>query len=158
MIRIRNATQDDIEPFKEVIKSSILVLCKDFYTPDQIKALLGQFPDFDLYAKWIDERVLIVAENNGVVIGFAQYTPELALIEAVHVEPSMARSGIGNMLVNAIEKVAMSQGASKISLESSLNAVEFYKKCGYQRKQSSSYLCKDGVTLETVSFEKVLNS
>ena len=92
MIRIRNATQDDIEPFKEVIKSSILVLCKDFYTPDQIKALLGQFPDFDLYAKWIDERVLIVAENNGVVIGFAQYTPELALIEAVHVEPSMARS------------------------------------------------------------------
>jgi histone acetyltransferase (RNA polymerase elongator complex component) len=61
-------------------------------------------------------------------------------------------------LVNAIEKVAMSQGASKISLESSLNAVEFYKKCGYQRKQSSSYLCKGGVTLETVSFEKVLNS
>ena len=99
MIRIRNATQDDIEPFKEVIKSSILVLCKDFYTPDQIKALLGQFPDFDLYAKWIDERVLIVAENNGVVIGVAQYTPELALIEAVHVEPSMARSGIGKMLV-----------------------------------------------------------
>lgn len=156
MIEIRKAVKDDIEQFKEVAKTSIMEFCKDFYAPDQINALLGQFPEHDLYSKWIEERVLIVAESNGRIVGFAQYNPDISHIEAVHVLPSYAFNGVGKRLVNKIEEIATSQGATKINLGSSLNAMSFYEKCGYKRKESSKYLCKNGVELETVTYEKII--
>jgi len=154
MINIRNAIQVDIEQFKVVIESSILAFCKDYYTTDQIDALLGQYPDAALYTKWIDDRVLIVAENENSVIGFAQYNPENNSVEAIHVSPKYACNGIGSKLVKKIEEIAKSQGADKITLGASLNAVDFYAKCGYRKKEITEYKCNNGITLKTVVYEK----
>ena len=40
MTHIRNAQENDIDKFKDIIEASILELCKDFYTQQQIEALL----------------------------------------------------------------------------------------------------------------------
>jgi len=98
----------------------------------------------------------VVAVYDGRIVGFAQYHPPDATIEAVHVLPRFGRQGIGKMLVQAIEVAARDQGATRITLGSSLNATDFYEKCGYTRKESCMFKCNDGVELRVVNFEKPL--
>jgi len=154
MVRIRDARQDDIDEFKEVVSSSVTELCKGYYTPVQLEALLGQYPGRDVYTKWLKDRVLIVAIDENDIVGFAQFDPSLSSIEAVHVSPKHAGRGIGRNLVNEIEKKARSLGICKVTVDSSLNAVAFYSKCGYLRKGPGKYRCKSGIELETEMFEK----
>jgi hypothetical protein len=71
MTNVRRAVETDISYFKKVVEQSILELCKDSYTEEQIGALLKQYPGPVLYRKWISERVLLVAEKEGEIVGFA---------------------------------------------------------------------------------------
>jgi len=153
---IRRAVVGDIDEFKDVVVKSVLELCKDYYSPEQLNSLLAQYPNRDIYQRWIHERVLVVAEHDGRIVGFAQYHPPDASIEAVHVLPRFGGQGIGKMLVQEIEAVAREQGAARITLGSSLNATDFYEKCGYGRKDSCMFRCNDGVELKVVNFEKSL--
>ena len=156
MIDVRRATVHDIEQLKNLVIASVLELCKEHYTPKELQSLLAQYPRRELYEKWIDERVLVVAEYKGTIVGFAQYFPQDSSIEAVHVSPGHAKQGIGQMVVARMEEIARHQGAKKITLSSSLNAIGFYEKCGYIRKDSGKFWCNDGVELGVVNFEKEL--
>lgn len=155
---IRKVTKEDIESFQNVIKDSIIELCKEYYSSEQIEALLGQFPSGQVYEKWMNERLLLVAEESGNIVGFAQYSPNISLIEAVHVAPSNACKGIGRKLVEAIEDSALEYGKDKIAVESSMNATQFYEKCGYKQIKASKYKCKNNVELDVVSYEKIFSS
>lgn len=158
MISTRRAHSGDIDDFKNVIAESILGLCKGHYTPEELQSLLAQYPSRDLYEKWLHERVLVIAEDEGKIVGFAQYFSPDSSIEAVHVLPDYAKRGIGKMLVALIEESARAQGAKRIALGSSLNAVGFYERCGYSRKENSTFKCNNGVELSVVNFEKQLCS
>ena len=88
----------------------------------------------------------------------AQYSPNISSIEAVHVDPSKACKGVGRKLVEAIEGFAVVLGKDKITLESSINAIQFYEKCGYKQIKASKYTCKNDVELDVVTYEKVFSS
>ena len=145
---------DDIHSSKEVVRSSILELCKNHYSTNEMSSLLEQYPDKDIYKAWLDKRVLLVAEDDNQIVGFAQYHPANKSIEAVHVLPDHTNQGIGKNLIKKIEEIAKEQGARKISLGSSLNAEKFYEKCGYLRKEPGKYQCSNGVELDIVVYEK----
>jgi len=157
-ITTRRATAEDIDEFKDVVVDSVLELCNGHYTPEQLQSLLAQYPHREVYGSWIHERVLLVAESEGEIIGFAQYYPPNNSIEAVHVASRIGRHGVGKMLVVSIEEVARNQGAQRIWLDASLNATEFYEKCGYSRIGAGTFKCNDGAELEVVRYEKVLCS
>ena len=116
----------------------------------------AQYPGRESYEKWNHERVLVVSEHENQIVGFAQYYPPNNSIEAVHVLPNFAKQGVGKKMVAKIEEIAKIQEACKIILGSSLNAVGFYEKCGYVRKENSQFKCNDGVLLEVVNYEKEL--
>ena len=158
MTTTRMASADDIADVKNVIAESIRALCKDHYTPEQLTSLLTQYPRREVYEKWLCERILVVAEQEGKIVGFAQYYPPDNSIEAVHVLPSHAKHGVGKMLLALIEEIASNQGTQQISLGSSLNAVGFYEKCGYVRKAGGTFKCNDGVELGIVNYEKKLGN
>ena len=99
---------------------------------------------------------LVVAEDEGKIVGFAQYFPPNSSIEAVHVLPSHVKRSVGKILVRRIEDIARNQGAERITLGSSLNAVGFYAKCGYVEKKNDTFKCNDGVELGVMNFEKTL--
>lgn len=158
MVNIRRAEVDDIEHFKEVVESSITVLCKDHYSQDQINGLLKQYPVPELYKRWLNERILLVAEKDSKIVGFAQFDPAIAAIEAVHVLPECTHLGIGRRLVEEIENIASAMNIKRIVLESSINADKFYAKCGYVRKGLAKFTCNNGVELKTVTYEKQLHA
>ena len=158
MVTTRLARSEDIDDFKNVVVESIHELCKWHYAPEELESLLAQYPGRDLYEKWLHERVLVVAEVEGKIVGFAQYFPPNSSIEAVHVLPAYAKRGIGKMVVALIEEIARTQGAKRITLGSSLNAVGFYEQCGYSRKETGTFKCNNGVELDVVNYEKQLCS
>lgn len=158
MIITRKANSADIDGIKKVVNESVLELCKNHYTAEELQSLLAQYPSRQLYEKWLHERVLVVAEHEGKIIGFAQYFPPDSSIEAVHVLPAYVKKGVGKMVMVLIEEIAKTQGAKKITLGSSLNAVGFYEKCGYSKKGISTFKCNNGVELGVINFEKQLHS
>ena len=156
MIRIQDASADDIAAFKQVVEASVRLLCNACYTPVQIAALLGHYPAAEVYRKWLSQRVLIVAKDGECVVGFAQFNPATASIEAMHVSPVHVGKGIGRRLTQCLEDKARALGFDTIRVVSSLNAAAFYAKCGYVAQARGVYRCNNGVELDAVPFEKQL--
>lgn len=59
--------------------------------------------------------------------------PSLATIEDVVSAPRKRGSGIGRIVVEAVEEVALRQGVIELNLESSLLAAPFYKHLDYDQ-------------------------
>ena len=89
----------------------------------------------------------MVAEDEGRIVGFAQYFPPNSSIEAVHVLPGFVKRCVGKTLVGLIEDITRNQGAERVTLGSSLIVVGFYAKCGYVVKENGTIKCNDGVEL-----------
>lgn len=79
----------------------------------------------------IERQAVLVEEVNESVVAFGQLNPETAFIEAVYVSPTQSRQGIGLKILRALESMAAQHGITALTLEASLNAVEFYRRAGY---------------------------
>ena len=94
-----------------------------------------------------------MAEKNGEIVGFAsRYKDE---VRAVYVHPN--GRGLGFALLNAVHREAVTQDITKLRLSASLNAVSFYEAMGYRRLRASTVPCPNGVKLEAVQMEKILD-
>ncbi len=85
----------------------------------------------DTYYAAIELKTVLVEEVNESVVAFGQLNPKTAFIEAVYVSPRHSRQGIGLKILRALEAMAAKHGITAITLEASLNAVEFYRRAGY---------------------------
>ena len=74
-----------------------------------------------------------VAVRESAVAGFGHLVPAAGEVHAVYVHPDHARRGVGSTLLAELEGYARGSGLTSLSLQSSLNAVEFYEMAGYER-------------------------
>lgn len=83
---------------------------------------------------------IMASDNNKMVIGVCrlQFNSEQeAQIRFMAVEKNTQGMGIGKKMLDFIEKEAMTNGRREIILQARENAVEFYKRCGYQVVEKS---------------------
>jgi ribosomal protein S18 acetylase RimI-like enzyme len=153
---LRQAAEPDVASFREVARRSIFELCDPWYSQEELRAWLGQYPAAAVYRRWLRTRMLVVAEQANRVIGFAQLDPERAAIEAMHVLPECARCGVGTGLARTIEELAARRGFSNISVEASVNAAAFYERCGYVSLGAARFICRNGRELDAVKLRKEL--
>ncbi|SFB07489.1 Acetyltransferase (GNAT) domain-containing protein [Collimonas sp. OK607] len=85
----------------------------------------------ETYHTAIERKIVLVEDVNESVVAFGQLNPETAFIEAVYVSPPHSRQGIGLKILRALEAMAARRGITALTLEASLNAVEFYRRAGY---------------------------
>ena len=119
--------------------------------------MVSQYPDDTRYRKWLGTRVLVVAVDANQVVGFAQFHPERAAIEAMHVLPEFTRKGIGTMLVQSIETQAIQRGLNAVDVEASTNAEQFYLRCGYTKVVDGKFKCRNGIELNSILLRKQLD-
>ena len=79
------------------------------------------------------QRIMLVAEDGGRVVGTISLTGD-GEINNLFVKPELHGTGIGKGLLKAIEEKAASKGLNKLFLYASTNAVDFYKKNGYEKE------------------------
>jgi putative acetyltransferase len=59
-------------------------------------------------------------------------------IDMLYVHPAAAGQGVGAMLIDALEKLAGSRGAARLTADVSDSAQEFFKHRGFVAKQRNS--------------------
>lgn len=77
-------------------------------------------------------------EKNGDVVGFGEWghgdddDDETGVVVACYVHPDHARTGVGTVLLERLHDELREAGYDRAELTSSLNAVAFYERHGYE--------------------------
>jgi GNAT superfamily N-acetyltransferase len=81
---------------------------------------------------------------------------DLAWLRYLFVHPSVFRCGIGRRLVASIERSADGAGRTCLQVWSSINAVPFYRACGYRRERGGRIPVRSGIELDYVLLSKAV--
>lgn len=99
------------------------------------EALLAHPDAIELPLEQIEAGSVFVAESNGVIAGFAALLPRSdgdAELDALFVEPTMRRCGIGRRLVEHCCEVARRQGSAFLHVIGNPHAQDFYVASGFR--------------------------
>lgn len=91
-----------------------------------------------------------VAEYDGKIIGYAALVPDKKEIRAVYVSPEWVHQGVGKALLTTVMKQAISEfGIEELTLSSSLNAIAFYQRHGFEIIEMRDHCMSSGDTLKS---------
>jgi len=82
-----------------------------------------------------DDFPIMVCEIDGIPIGVGRahfIKADEAQIRSISVEEEWSGKGIGSIIIKELEKIVVAKGSKRIIIHARDNAVEFYKKNGYQ--------------------------
>ncbi|HEU5139412.1 MAG TPA: GNAT family N-acetyltransferase [Bacillales bacterium] len=152
---IRTAQLKDAEAICEVHTSAIRGLCSSHYSKEEITAWTSMIKP-ESYPSVIadDKKLILVAQENDVIVGFGQVDFTDQEIEAVYVSPGVAGSGVGKKLLNGLEVFSRRQGLKTLKLSASLNACDFYARAGYYKLDNTKHTLKSGVQIGCVNMKK----
>ncbi|MCL2918366.1 GNAT family N-acetyltransferase [Shewanella litorisediminis] len=157
------ATAEDAQAIWDLRNSAILAGCKGFYdgkslarwTEGELTESFTAVVARDFYVMKDGQRVvgsiMLDLTHPGLKRGEGQ-------LEAVFVDPDMMGRGIGKRLMTFIEQMALSRGIARLRLASTLNAVPFYRACGYGEETPSLYHSPRGFTLDCCLMYKNLTA
>ena len=159
MLALRPALPEDRVLIWTLHTAAIRRLCSTHYSPAQIEAWAGFLTPERYAAVVVDpHRHVIVATDNTALVGFGQYHPGAAEIEAIYVHPEHVRSGVGKAILQHFERLARGAGVNAMVLTATLNAVPFYQHHGFQLVAFAELDHPSGVRLRCANMSKPLKS
>lgn len=102
------------------------------------------------------DTVRFVAEENNVIIGIGEYVPDNNELRACYVHANTAQKGVGRSLVEKLETHAKQNGVKFFELDSSITAVPFYKKIGYDVIEEGEHELSTGLIMKCYKMRKDL--
>jgi GNAT superfamily N-acetyltransferase len=129
--------------------------CSRSYSPEQISSWAGLLSP-DSYTVALQKRVIVVATDGAMVVGFGQLNPETGEVDAVYVLPERQGEGIGLMLLSDLERQARARGNTTLELSATLNAAHFYEQAGYAERHVAVHRLPTGVELRCIRMSKQL--
>jgi GNAT superfamily N-acetyltransferase len=97
-------------------------------------ALLRHPDAIDLPQEQIAAGGVFVLEQDGAIVGFSTIVPRDdgdTELDALFVEPSIQRRGIGRKLIEHCAEMARSTGSRALHVVGNTHAKEFYLSCGF---------------------------
>jgi putative acetyltransferase len=132
----------DLPLLAEIFRASIEELTGEDYTEAQQQAWASRADDAAAFAQRLGSQLTLVATLEGAAVGFASLVGR-DRIEMLYVHPAAAGQGVGSLLIDALEKLAGSRGAEKLSVDASDTARGFFEKRGYIAQQRNTVLAGD---------------
>ena len=127
----------DTALLREIFRASIAELTADDYSAVQQEAWASAADDEAAFGKKLGGQLTLVATLAGSPVGFAALA-SCNKIDMLYVHPAVAGQGVAAMLVDALEKLASSRGAAKLTVDASDSARGFFEKRGYVAQQRNS--------------------
>ena len=144
-IKVRLATEKDADSIHAVHVKSIKRLCSLHYDRETVEHWADrQTPEkYAYFMKQLDNTFLVAESSEGIV-GFGHlgnastdYDYEFKSadleIKALYVTPKYTRQGLGKRLVREMEKMVKEKNVQQLVVVSTLNAVSFYRGCGFKK-------------------------
>jgi putative acetyltransferase len=144
----------DASLLREIFRDSIEELTADDYTAAQQEAwasVAGNVADF---GKKLSGQLTLVATLEGSPVGFAALEDK-DKIGMLYVHPATAGQGVGATLIDALEKLAGSRGAPKLTVDASDNARGFFEKRGYVAQQRNTVSVGDEWLANTTLYKQL---
>lgn len=155
-IRIRRAVEADLPAIREAHLASIRGLCAGAYSPEQIDKWTSN-RELDRYAPMVTPRFhCLVAMDDTALAGFGTLDLERSEISSLFVRPDYAGAGLAGSLMQQLESVARGHGLQTLSLESTLNARDFYLKHGFQVLAPVVKRFSNGLEIDCFQMQKQL--
>jgi putative acetyltransferase len=127
----------DAPILREIFRDSIEELTADDYTESQQQAWASAADDVVAFGKKLAGELTLIATLEGSPVGFASLEGR-DKIDMLYVHPAAVGQGVGAMLIDALEKLAGSRGAPRLSVDVSDSARGFFEKRGYVAQQRNS--------------------
>ena len=129
----------------------------DYYTDQQVEAWADK-DESDGPPIEDEQQYLVVAEQNGIIVGFGQLSLENDEIVAVYVHPDYVRQGVGSVLLSHLESRANDAGIGELTLSASLPGVPLYDQAGYERMKTIVHETTGGVGLDCIAMRKRISN
>jgi putative acetyltransferase len=153
-LAMRPYLAEDAPLLAEIFRESITELTADDYSEAQQEAWAELADDEAGFAKRLGNQLTLVATMEGSPVGFASLEGN-DKIAMLYVHPAVAGQGVAAMLIDALEKLAGSRGAQKLSVDASDTAYGFFHKRGYVAQQRNT-VSAGGEWLANTTMQKQL--
>ncbi len=121
----------------DILRESITDLTADDYSETQQQAWITRaIDDMEAFAKRLGSQLTLIATLQGSPVGFASLAGG-GTIDLLYVHPVAAGQGVGNMLTDALEKLAGARGATKLIVDASDTARGFSKSAAMSRSSAT---------------------
>ena len=177
---LRTAHAGDIPALHELIACSVRGLMTSAYTERQLQAALGIWLGVD--SRLVEDGTYFIVEavdsGTRIPVGCGGWskrktaygsdnrpgredalldpTVDAAKIRAFFVHPDWARRGLGAMILQHCESVALDAGFSRCEMGATLSGVPFYRTYGYQSEERVDLPLPNGDSLPILKMTKVL--
>ena len=156
MITIRKASRSDTETVFKIRNRAIMEKCSDHYSAQDLKKWTTGNPSEEFFDT-VEESIYL-AIINGEIAATGMIDIESGKIDAIFTDPDHMGKGAAKRMLEYLEQIASKAGLNEIRLESTLNAVSFYRMCGYVGDKIEIHESPGGVKLECVPMVKPISA
>jgi GNAT superfamily N-acetyltransferase len=154
MFEIRRAEPSDAQTAFDIRLQAIRHQCIGAYTAEQMLAWTAGAAK-DGYSDLMEKHFYL-----GCIQGEPVATGMLDLdnseIGAIFVLPGFMQQGIGLKMLSHLECLARELGLKAVNLDATLNATDFYRRCGFVGDEPAVYHAPSGLQLACVPMAKRL--
>lgn len=156
-VQLRSMLPNDVDAIIDVHKKSIYALCKDFYTVEQIEIWTSMF-NSKIFNEGMKNpnNIGLVAVKDDKIVGYGFFNNQDKEVKGIYLIPDVAHKGVGYKILSKLESIAKEYGLDEFVLNSTLNAVAFYEKCGFRKICDELFELTDDCTLPCVHMNKKL--
>ena len=140
----------------EIFRAAIEELTGDDYSSDQQEAWASVADDEEAFGQKLAGELTLIATLRAAPVGFASLKGK-DHIDMLYVHPSAAGRGVASALCDALERLAGGRGATRLTVDASDNAQDFFRKRGYIAKQRNT-VTVNGEWLANTTMQKTLAS
>jgi putative acetyltransferase len=134
--------------------AAIQELTGEDYSEAQQEAWASAAEDEAKFGARLAGELTLIATMQNAPVGFAALKGA-DHIDMLYVHPSVTGQGVASMLCDALEKLAGGRGATRLTVDASDNASEFFKKRGYVATQRNT-VTVNGEWLANTTMQKTL--
>jgi putative acetyltransferase len=138
----------------EIFRASVDELTADDYSDAQREAWMSAADDEEALGARLSGQLTLLGLMDGSPVGFASLKAGED-VDMLYVHPVAAGHGVGSLLIEALEKLAIGRGARRLTAEVSDSAQDFFKKRGFVPQQRNTVQL-GGEWLANTTMEKKL--
>ena len=153
---IRKLTKADVSRVWAIRTQAILLGCCSHYNHETVSNW-SSAPMPDGFADVLVHHGALVFEEQNQLLGFGFVDIGQSSLEALFVSPDCAGKGYGKLIASELLSIAANAGVKRLTLSSSLNAVKFYQRLGFESKKETLWVHPLGFEIASVLMEKQLS-
>ena len=153
-ISIKKAVSEDASKIVVIHKNCVLKTNAKFYPKNVIKEWIKPITVKNTKHQFKNSQWFVIKIKSKIV-GFCQICFKEKSLDQINISPKCQNKKYGKLLYDFIEKLFLKNNINKIYLNSTLSAVDFYKKLGFKKIRKIKFKL-DKTSVEMVKMKKDL--